>query len=85
MHSRELIVFSIDSLTYILIVKNMSYHLEDPYRYLPKCFPFIDPNRPYSSTYLSNRVTEKNRQIEGKMIELKQDYLAKINQENQTS
>ena len=63
----------------------MSYHLEDPYRYLPKCFPFIDPNRPYSSTYLSNRVTEKNRQIEGKMIELKQDYLAKINQENQTS
>ena len=63
----------------------MSYHLEDPYRYLPKCFPFIDPARPYSSSYLSNRVTERNRQIEGKMIELKQDYLAKINEENQSS
>ena len=79
MHSRERTVLSIDSLAYIFNIKIMSYHLEDPYRYLPKCFPFIDPNRPYSSSYISNRVTERNRQIEGNMIQLKQDYLAKIN------
>ena len=59
--------------------------MEDPYRYLPKCFPFIDPARPYSSTYLSNRLTERNREIEGKMVELKQDYMSRINQENQES
>ena len=63
----------------------MAYHLEDPYRYMPKCYPFVDPARPYSTHYSSNRITQKNREIEGKMIELKQDYLSKIHEENQSS
>lgn len=50
----------------------MSYHLEDPYRYLPKCYPFVDPSRPYAAPYSSTRLTENNRRIEGRMIELKQ-------------
>jgi hypothetical protein len=63
----------------------MSYLLEDPYRYLPKCFPFIDPSRPYSQNYISSRITEKNRQIEAKTVQLKQDYLIQIHRENQNS
>lgn len=58
----------------------MSYHLEDPYRYLPKCYPFIDPARPYSTPYSSHRLTQKNREIEGKMIQLKQEYLSQIHE-----
>lgn len=63
----------------------MSYHLEDPYRYLPKCYPFIDPARPYAAPYSSNRVTENNRRIEGRIVELKHEYLSQIHQENQSS
>lgn len=63
----------------------MSYHLEDPYRYLPKCYPFIDHTRPYAAPYSSTRLTENNRRIEGRMIELKQGYLSQIHQENQSS
>ncbi len=66
-------------------IKSMSYHLEDPYRYLPKCYPFIDSTRPYSAQYSSNRLTEKNRQIEGKIVQLKQEYLGQIHEENQNS
>jgi hypothetical protein len=57
----------------------MSYYLEDPYRYMPKCFPFIDPNKPYSKGYVSSRMTQQNREIEGAMIETKQKYLQEIN------
>jgi hypothetical protein len=39
----------------------MSYAMEDPYHYLPKCFPFLDPARPYSTPYSSHRLTHKNR------------------------
>lgn len=63
----------------------MSYHLQDPYRYMPKCYPFIEPTKPYSSHYLSTRTTQKNRDIEGHIIGLKQDYLTQIHQENQNS
>jgi hypothetical protein len=35
----------------------MSYYLEDPYRYTAKCFPFIDPAKPYMREYSSNRIT----------------------------
>lgn len=58
----------------------MSYHLEDPYRYMPKCYPFIDPSRPYSREYSSNRLTEKNRAIESSIVQLKQEYLSQIHQ-----
>ena len=52
----------------------MSYHLQDPYRYLPKCFPYIDPSKAYSQGYCSYKLTEQNREIESALVELKQKY-----------
>lgn len=60
----------------------MSYQL-DPYHYLPKCYPFLDPTRPYAHPYTSHRLTQNNRDIEGSMVLLKQEYLTQIHQENQ--
>ena len=58
----------------------MSYYLEDPYKYTPKCFPFIDPMRPYSQTYTSTRLTNRNREIEGSVVMMKQQYMSEIHQ-----
>jgi len=58
----------------------MSYYLEDPYRYLPKCFPFLDKDKPYSREYSSNRITQKNRDIESDLVQRKQEYMVQINE-----
>jgi hypothetical protein len=56
----------------------MAYYLEDPYKYTPKCYPFIDPARPYYKEFASNRLTEKNKEIEGSLVLLKHEYMAAI-------
>jgi hypothetical protein len=56
----------------------MAYYLEDPYKYTPKCYPFIDPSRPYYKEFASNRLTEKNKEIEGSLVLLKHEYMAAI-------
>jgi hypothetical protein len=63
----------------------MSYYLEDPYKYTPKCFPFIDPAKPYLREYSSNRITEKNREIEGSLVKNKHQYMSEISEENKNS